>query len=175
MTAIHHMSATALSEAIASGSISCVETMQAFLTQIEATNPAVNALINLTFQSTAWHSLQKADEALRAGQRKGWLHGMPIAIKDLAHAADFPTTFGSRIFESFIATADDPHVARIRQRVPSSLARPMPEWGLGGHTQNNLHGLTRNALITVSPPAAVAAVPRRLWQVIRCRWLMAAT
>ena len=99
MTAIHHMSATALSEAIASGSISCVETMQAFLTQIEATNPAVTALINLDPPEHCLALAVKADEALRAGQRKGWLHDMPIAIKDLAHAADFQTTFGSRIFE----------------------------------------------------------------------------
>ena len=87
MTAIHHMSASALAEAIASGSISCVETMQAFLTQIEATNPAVNALINLDPPEHCLALAAKADEALRAGQRKGWLHGMPIAIKDLAGAA----------------------------------------------------------------------------------------
>ena len=147
MTAIHHMSATALSEAIASGSISCVETMQAFLTQIEATNPAVNALINLYPPEHCLALAVKADEALRAGQRKGWLHGMPIAIKDLAHAADFQTTFGSRIFESFIATADDPHVARIRAAGAIIIGKTnVPEWGLGGHTQNSLHGLTRNAL-----------------------------
>ncbi|GIS24584.1 MAG: hypothetical protein CM15mP125_2710 [Gammaproteobacteria bacterium] len=125
MTAIHHMSATALSEAIASGSISCVETMQAFLTQIEAINPAVNALISLDPPEHCLALAAKADEALRAGQRKGWLHGMPIAIKDLAGAADFQTTFGSRIFESFIATEDDPTLRVSGQRVPSSLARPM--------------------------------------------------
>ena len=147
MTAIHHMSATALSEVIASGSISCVETMQAFLTQIEATNPAVNALINLDPPEHCLALAAKADEALRAGQRKGWLHGMPIAIKDLAGAADFQTTFGSRIFESFIATEDDPHVARIRAAGAIIIGKTnVPEWGLGGHTQNSLHGLTRNAL-----------------------------
>ena len=139
------MSASALSEAIASGSISCVETMQAFLTQIEATNPAVNALINLDPPEHCLALAVKADEALRAGQRKGWLHGMPIAIKDLAHAADFQTTFGSRIFESFIATEDDPHVARIRAAGAIIIGKTnVPEWGLGGHTHNALFGLTRN-------------------------------
>ena len=72
------MSATALSEAIASGSISCVETMQAFLTQIEATNPAVNALINLDPPEHCLALAAKADELpeqfgrqRRANRRRG--------------------------------------------------------------------------------------------------------
>lgn len=147
MTTIHHMSATALSEAIASRTVSCAETMQAFLTQIEAINLNVNALSNLAPPEYCLALAAKADDALRAGKRKGWLHGMPIAIKDLAGAADFPTTFGSPIFESFIATQDDPHVQRIRAAGAIIIGKTnVPEWGLGGHTQNSLHGLTRNAL-----------------------------
>jgi amidase len=94
-----------------------VEVVTAFLDRIETINPVVNAIINLRERNDILHDAKMADALASRGQVKGPLHGLPIAIKDLALTQGLATTFGSPIFRSFVPDADEYHVARIRLQV----------------------------------------------------------
>ena len=147
MTEITHLTAVQLSEAIHSRSVSCVEVMDAFLERINTLNPDLNALVNLMTPETCLAMAQESDRQLSSGNSAGWLHGIPIAIKDLFNAKGLATTLGSPMFPEAGAHQDDPHVARIRAAGALIIAKTnVPEAGLGGHTRNALFGLTRNGL-----------------------------
>ena len=147
MTQITRLTALQLSEAIHNRSVSCVEVMNAFLERINTLNPDLNALVNLITQEACLAMAGESDRQLSSGNSAGWLHGIPIAIKDLFNAKGLATTLGSPLFQEIGAQQDDPHVARIRAAGALIIAKTnVPEAGLGGHTRNALFGLTRNGL-----------------------------
>ena len=147
MSDLTALSAIELSRAIALGDVSCVEVMGAFLKKIEASNPHLNALVNLIPRDECLRLAKEADAAPRDDERSGWLHGIPVAVKDLSRAKGLATTCGSPLFQDDIATYDDPHVAHLRAAGAIIIGKTnVPEWGLGGHTDNPVFGLTRNAL-----------------------------
>ena len=146
MSDLTALSAIELSQTIATGDASCVEVMDAFLEKIEALNPHVNALVNLIPRDECLKLAREADAAPRIDAGPGWLHGIPIAVKDLSRAKGLATTCGSPLFQDEIATYDDPHVAHLRAAGAIIIGKSnVPEWGLGGHTDNPVFGLTRNA------------------------------
>ena len=146
MSDLTKLSAIELSRTIASGDASCVEVMETFLEKIETFNPHVNALVNLVLRDDCLKLAREADAALRVDAEPGWLHGIPVAVKDLSRAKGLATTCGSPLFRDEIATYDDPHVAHLRAAGAIIIGKTnVPEWGLGGHTDNTIFGLTRNA------------------------------
>ncbi|MBW4708698.1 amidase [Roseobacter sp. YSTF-M11] len=130
-----------LSAALAGREISAVELMQATLARIEAVNGAVNAIVSLRDADALLAAAAQADNS----PRTGWLQGIPFAIKDLAHAAGLPTSKGSPIFADRVAAEDDLMVARLRRAGALIIGKTnTPEFGLGSHTFNPVHGATRN-------------------------------
>ena len=147
MSDLTALSAIELSRTIASDDVSCVEVMDAFLERIETFNPHVNALVNLIPRDECLRLAREADATPYVDAELGWLHGIPVAVKDLSRAKGLATTCGSRLFRDEVATYDDPHVAHLRAAGAIIIGKTnVPEWGLGGHTDNPLFGLTRNAL-----------------------------
>ncbi len=53
--------------------------------------------------------------ALDAGPVRGLLHGLPMGIKDLFDTADFATTYGSAVYDSYRPRADASPVALCRE------------------------------------------------------------
>jgi amidase len=123
-----------------------VEVVTAFLDRIETINPVVNAIINLRERNDILHDAKMADALASRGQVKGPLHGLPIAIKDLALTQGLATTFGSPIFRSFVPDADEYHVARIKAAGAIVVGKTnVSEFGLGSNTYNQIFGSTKNA------------------------------
>ncbi len=121
--------------------ISAVELMRATLDRIAAVNGTVNAIVSLRDADALLAEAKAADQA----ERKGWLHGIPIAIKDLANAAGLPTSMGSPIFAGQMAESDDVMVARLRAAGAIVIGKTnTPEFGLGSHTFNPVFGATKN-------------------------------
>ena len=89
------LAATDLSHRIAACEISCVEVMHASLARIEALNPRFNAIVSLREPDALLAEAHQRDDELAQGQRQGWMHGFPIAVKDLSDVQGLPTTFGS--------------------------------------------------------------------------------
>lgn len=163
---IMELEAVDLSTMMADGRISAVEVMTACLTQIDAGNGAVNAIVSLRDRDTLIAEARAAD----AAPRKGWLHGVPVAVKDLANVAGLPTTMGSPAFRNFTPKHDDLVVARMRDAGAIFIGKTnTPEFGLGSHTTNPVHGPTRNPYDTTrsaggsSGGAAAALAMRMQW------------
>lgn len=138
--------ATELSRMIARREVSCVEVMTAYLARIDRLNPTYNAVISLRDRDDLLADAQVADQELAAGRSRGWMHGFPLAVKDLADTAGIRTTFGSPLFADNVPDADCLMVARMRAAGAIVIGKTnTPELGLGSHTYNPVHGVTRNA------------------------------
>jgi amidase len=133
--------ATSLSALIGQGIVAPSEVMAATLARIGAVNPAVNAIVSLRDGDALMAEAVAADDA----PRKGWLHGIPLAVKDLADAEGLPTTQGSPLFAGKVAARDDLMVARLRNAGAIIIGKTnTPEFGLGSHSFNPVFGVTRN-------------------------------
>jgi amidase len=140
------LDAHALSEAIHARRISCRELMQATLARIARLNPRFNAIVNLAAEDELLRQADERDAELARGESRGWMHGMPQAIKDTAHAVGFPTTLGSPLLQGAMPTQDSVYVARMKAAGCIVIGKTnMPEFGLGSHTYNTLFGATGNA------------------------------
>ena len=98
------------------------------------------------FRSRA-RACREADrgEGREAEAEPGWLHGLPVAIKDLTDVAGVRTTYGSPIFRDHVPTRSHPVVERIERRGGIVIAKSnTPEFGAGGSTFNEVFGRTRN-------------------------------
>ena len=141
--------AGALAADIRRGMLSSREVVTAFLDQIERVNPAYNAIVSLRPRADILAEADAADLRQRSGETLGALHGLPIAIKDLAATRGLRTTFGSPIHADFVPGADDLMVARIRAAGAIIIGKTnTPEFGLGSQSYNPIHGVTRNAYDT---------------------------
>ncbi|MEM1352384.1 MAG: amidase [Pseudomonadota bacterium] len=134
-------SARDLSRALESGEVSATEVMESTLDRIEAVNAKVNAIVSLRDRETLLQEARAADNE----PRRGWLHGIPMAIKDLVNAAGLPTSFGSPLYAGTLATEDDLYVSRLRAAGAIFIGKTnTPEFGNGSHTVNPVFGATRN-------------------------------
>src|SRR5208283_4765600 len=85
--------------------LSSVELTRACLDRIEKLNPQLNAFITVT-PDLAMQQAYEADEAIAAGNWRGPLHGIPVALKDLIDVAGVRTTAASRQYPNCIAKED---------------------------------------------------------------------
>jgi amidase len=141
MSDILDQSAGDLASKIARKELSSVELMQASLDRIDRVNGKVNAIVSPRAREACLADAKAAD----AIDIKGPLHGLPIAIKDLANAQGLHTSMGSPIFNGNIAQTDDLFVARMKSAGAIVIGKTnTPEFGLGSHTFNPVHGTTVN-------------------------------
>jgi amidase len=140
------LDASALSQRIHARQVSCVEVMQAYLAQWERVNPRLNALVSRRPPEALIEEARRCDAELSAGRSRGWLHGIPQAIKDTSAVQGLPTTYGCRVLAQAIAPRDSVMAARTKAAGAIVVAKTnVPEFGLGSHTFNELFGITRNA------------------------------
>ena len=138
---ISGLSALDLSAALRDRRVSARDVMQATLARIEAVNGAVNAIVSLRDADALIAEADAAD----ASVPKGWLHGIPMAIKDVSNAEGLPTSMGSSLFADQIATRDDLFVSRLRAAGAIFIGKTnVPQFGFGSHSVNPVFGATRN-------------------------------
>ena len=157
--------AVELARLIRARELSAAELLAAVLARIDEANPAINAIVTLAAEQASAAAAGLDARAAR-GSFAGPLHGLPIAVKDLAETAGIRTTFGSPLFASFVPDFDAPHVARLKQAGAVVIGKTnTPEFGAGSQTFNPVFGPTRNPYDTRLTPggssggaaAAVAA------------------
>lgn len=135
------LSATALSRLIAGREVKPSEVMEATLARVAAVNGAVNAVVSMPDGDVLMDRARAADDAPRAG----WLHGLPLAVKDLVAVKGIRTTWGSPLFADHVPVKDDLLAARMRAAGAIFIGKTnTPEWGHGSHSFNPVHGVTRN-------------------------------
>ncbi len=146
------MAATDLARMIRSRELSAAELLEATLARIEAVNPAVNAIVTLAAEQ-ARATAADLDARAARGEFAGPLHGLPIAIKDLAETAGIRTTFGSPVYSSHVPAFDAPHVALLKRAGAVVIGKTnTPEFGAGSQTFNPVFGVTRNPYDTRLTP-----------------------
>lgn len=143
---IMDMTATELSAHIRHRDVSCVEVMDACLTRIAQVNPSVNAIVSLRNRDELVAEAEARDAELARGEYRGWMHGMPQAVKDLEMTAGIRTTMGSPVFADFVPAQDSPLVQREKRSGAIVIGKTnTPEFGVGSQTYNEVFGATRNA------------------------------
>ena len=143
MNELLNRDAVDLAAMIARREISAAELMEVTLARIDEVNPKLNAIVSQIDGDAAMDMARAADK----GPVKGPMHGLPLAIKDLADAKGLPTTMGSPAYkDAGPAPKDDIMVARMRGAGALIIGKTnTPEFGLGSHTYNPVWGATRNA------------------------------
>jgi aspartyl-tRNA(Asn)/glutamyl-tRNA(Gln) amidotransferase subunit A len=107
------MSLLAVAGAIAQKRVSSREATQSCLDRIARWQPHLNAFMAIE-PDEALKAADAADAALAKGHRRGPLHGVPLAHKDMYYEAGKVVTCGSRIRRDFVATTTSTAVQRLK-------------------------------------------------------------
>lgn len=135
--------AVVLVQALRKGELSAQAVMAATLARIKACNGAVNAIVDLRFEVELMAEAEAADAVAVAA--RGALHGLPMAVKDLADVAGLRSSAGSPVYADRVAQADSHFVRLMRAEGAIFIGKTnVPEFGLGSHSYNPVHGVTRN-------------------------------
>ena len=100
-------------EQIRSGKISPVELTKALLARIEKLDPKLHAFIRV-LPDVALDAARRAETEITGGYRKGPLHGVPFALKDIIDVMGVPTTCHSKILIDNIAKSDAAVTANLK-------------------------------------------------------------
>jgi aspartyl-tRNA(Asn)/glutamyl-tRNA(Gln) amidotransferase subunit A len=95
------------------GELSPVALAEHCVTRIEALNPSLNAFITITAELAREQALA-AESVMRAGYRRGPLHGVPVAVKDFYDTAGIRTTAAAKQFANRIPQRDADLVVKLR-------------------------------------------------------------
>lgn len=96
-------------------------------------------------EKEALAAAREAEAAIRRGEYRGPLHGIPIGHKDLYWTRGVRTTAGSRVLEHFVPTEDATVVARYREAGAVMLGKlNTHEFAYGPTNEHSMFGPTRN-------------------------------
>ena len=128
---IPFLSATELAELLRSRQVSPVEATEAYLARIEQVDPALNSYITVTAEQARAEARQ-AEAEIAAGQYRGPLHGVPVAVKDQFCTDGVLTTGGSSILEDYVPDYDATVMAKLKDAGAVLLGKlNMSEFAMG--------------------------------------------
>lgn len=149
---LNWLSAREMTRRFAGGDLSPVDVLDATLAQLHRVNPALNAVCLLD-EPLGRRLAAESAERWRRGASLGPLDGVPVAVKDTAHVAGWPTRIGSHATPTAPAAEDTPGVARLREAGAVLFCKTTtPEFGWKGITHGPLTGITRNPWDTSRTP-----------------------
>jgi aspartyl-tRNA(Asn)/glutamyl-tRNA(Gln) amidotransferase subunit A len=118
--------------------VSSREVTQSCLDRIARWQPHLNAFMAIEAED-ALKAADAADAALAKGARRGVLHGVPLAHKDMYYEAGKVVTCGSRIRRDFVATTTSTALQRLKDAGTIRLGSlQMAEFAYGP-TGHNVH------------------------------------
>ena len=142
------LSAIELRRHIGQKTLSPVEVLDAYIQQMQAINPGINALCATDFDR-ATEAAKQAEAAVMNGAPLGPLHGLPVGIKDLTETAGLLTTFGNTGFRDHVPAQDNSLVSRLKAAGAIIAAKTnTPDMGAGANTRNYVWGATGNPFNT---------------------------
>ncbi len=133
-----------LAPLVARGKISPVELVELAARRIERLNPSLNAFLALALDS-ARREARRAEREIRAGRRRGPLHGIPLSIKDNILTRGVVTTAGSKILAGYRPAADAAAVRHLTRAGAILLGKTnLHEFAYGITSENPHYGPVRN-------------------------------
>ncbi len=135
---------SAIADAIAQGRITSVEATEACLARIEIWQPRTNAFLRV-YKDKALAQARAMDAELKAGKRRGPLHGVPMAHKDMYYRKGELSTGGSAIRRDWTA----PVTATVLEKLDAAGVVElgflnMAEFAAGPTGHNVHHGNAKN-------------------------------
>jgi Asp-tRNA(Asn)/Glu-tRNA(Gln) amidotransferase A subunit family amidase len=144
MPELNFLSAVSMAKQIRGKSLSPVELVEAHLGRVEASNPKLNAFVQVDAEG-ARRQARLAEAAISEGKDLGPLHGVPLSIKSSIAVAGFRCEAGTKLRAGVVATQDAPLVSRLRQAGAIILGvTNAPELLMAWETDNLLYGRTNN-------------------------------
>jgi Asp-tRNA(Asn)/Glu-tRNA(Gln) amidotransferase A subunit family amidase len=107
-------SVTALAWWIRTGALSSTRLTEIYLVRIARIAPMLKCFITVTEQ-VARAQAALMDEEARRGRYRGWLHGIPYALKDVFDTAAAPTTWGASLYAHRQPKEDATIVEKLRE------------------------------------------------------------
>ena len=166
---LFRMTARQVASLLAARQVSPLELIDAALARIAAVDGPVNALPILCPERARDHARRLMAEG-SPRDRRGWLGGIPLAIKDSMDVSGVRSTRGSPIFADTVPARSDFQVEALERRGGIVLARSnAPEFAAGSNTFNEVFGKTRNPWNTAmscggsSGGAAVSLATGEVW------------
>ncbi|MDM9648319.1 amidase [Rhizobium sp. S163] len=104
---------TQLGEVMRRGAVSSVALTELMLERISTHDGALHSYAAVA-RDVALAAARNADAEIKAGNWRGPLHGIPLAVKDAFATADIPTGFGSPVFAGQEIGEDSTATARLR-------------------------------------------------------------
>lgn len=124
---------TEIAPAIAAGEVSPVALTEAMLARIADLDPRIGSYALVTGE-LALAEARAAEAEIRAGNYRGPLHGVPVALKDLVNTADLPTACASPILRDFRPGYDAAVVERLQAAGAVTLGKlALTEFALYGY------------------------------------------
>jgi amidase len=136
------LSATEAARQTRRGAIAASDLVDAALERIEALDGRLKAF--MTVDEAGARKTAKALDAIPLN-RRGALHGLPIAFKDLIATAGVRTTYGSLVYADNVPKENELFVSRALSAGAVVIGKTTtPEFGYGAICQNRLAGPTAN-------------------------------
>ena len=127
-----------------SGEATPTRVVETYFQRIETLDPQVRAYVTLTRES-ALARAEAAEKRLKAGNPRGPLDGVPLAIKDVICTKGVRTTCSSKILENFVPPYDATVMMRLSAAGAVMLGKTnMDEFAMGSSTENSAFFPTRN-------------------------------
>ena len=111
---LHHLELLEVGREIQSRRISSEEVTRHMLARIEAVDARLHSYVTVMAQQ-AMEDARRADAEIAQGRRRGALHGVPLALKDLLWTRGVPTTHGMTLHRDHRPTEDATVVRRLRE------------------------------------------------------------
>ena len=113
MSELALLSLTSVAKGIAAKEYSSREVTQSCLDRVARYQPRLNAFMSIEAES-ALAAADKADAELNAGHRRGPLHGVPLAHKDMYYDEGHVVTCGSQIRRDWVAHSTATALQRLK-------------------------------------------------------------
>ncbi len=162
-TEIPFLPATELSALIRSGDVSPVEAAEAYLDRIGQIDGKLNSYITVC-RDEALAEARQAEKEITAGNYRGPMHGLPVAVKDQFYTKGIRTTGGSAILKDLVPNEDATVVANLKAAGSVLLGKlNMSEYAMGDAffhpfgTPHNPWDLSRNPGTSSSGSGAATA------------------
>ncbi len=133
--------ATELVSALKTKQTSAVELCSSYLKKIADLNPELNAFISFNSEAV----LKRAQTLDDQKEKKGKLHGLPIAVKDNFCVTGTQTTAGSKMLEHFISPYTATCIEKLEREGAIVIGKTnMDEFAMGSSNENSFFGPCKN-------------------------------
>ncbi len=138
------MTAVELGKKIASGEVTSVEATQAALDRMEKLEQEYNCFVTIDREG-ALAQAEAVQKRIDAGELKGPLAGVPVAIKDNMCIEGMLTTCSSKILSNFKPTYTAEAVVQLQKAGAVIVGKTnMDEFAMGSTTETSYYGETKN-------------------------------